>query len=660
MNDSTPATDPPSSSPTFVGTHPRWRRLALGVAEPLSVAALFIYLLEKSWLRWPDPIIDFPRELYLAWRVSAGDMLYAKVMDWYGPLPDLVQGAGFKIFGVGLDTMAWMNVALTVGVLLLLRGIFGALGNRLMAWLASVVFLGVFAFGQYNVAVTNFTFITPYVMQTTYGLAGLLLVIWGLVRHLRSERPLWLLVAGFGAGVTYLDKPEPILAAGGALGIYLLAQIIRRARPTAMTPRADGRRAAQWAAGALGWLAAGFFAICLPVFVFFFSQGGFAYALRATNWVLRSVFDPATRQVMATSTLMKAVMGFDHPWANFIVQLKDGLGLVLVGGGLVVTTRYWARQRKFSSRWWIWLLAAIAAVGAGEWLGWWADGWGGSGHAFVFPVCLAALAYLVGSLRLAWRGGAEFTRVLGLAVLGVPASLMLARMILNGHLDSYGFVMMPLAVLFWIQVLVVEAARTAPGGGRGAWLLPALGTVLTLSATVILLNFNLLLYSFKTYPVGEGRDRFYAFPPEINPQGLLLNQMIAAFKHAAPNARTLVAFPHGIAINYHCRVPLSVAEMEFNPMALGFLGPQHVADELKAHPPDAAILFAANYHVFDLQYFGQTEGSGSDIIQWLNARFKVIARGSPSANSASGYEVDLMVPKDTPGPHGLPLLPAAK
>jgi len=87
--------------------------------------------------------------------VSEGDLPYVKIVDWYGPLPLLVQGAGFRTFGVGLDTMVWMNIALTVVVLLLIHAIFGTLGNRMTGWLATVVFVCVFAFGHYSlVAIT--------------------------------------------------------------------------------------------------------------------------------------------------------------------------------------------------------------------------------------------------------------------------------------------------------------------------------------------------------------------------------------------------------------------------------------------------------------------------------------------------------------------------
>lgn len=637
---------------------PRGWRITLAVVEPLSVVALFVFLLVKSWLRWPDPLVDFPRELYMAWRISEGDLLYEKIMNWYGPLPQLIQGAGFKIFGVGLDTMVWINIALTVGVLLLLRGIFSVLGNRLMVWLASVVFLAVFAFGYYDLTGSNFTFIAPYVSEATYGFAGLLLVIWGLLRHLRSQHSRWLAVSGLGFAITYLDKPEPVLAATGALAIYLLAQILQQTRSVVNSQQTSWINACGKAAHQLGWLALGFLALVLPVFIFFWTQGGFGYALRATNWVARSGLDPAARQVMENSSFMRKVIGFDYPLENFIFQVGAGGALLLVCLVLVLATRSWALARKFSPRWWISLFAAIAAVGLGEWLGWSANEWSGIGRAIVFPVWLAATAYVVRGLRLATRRSAASGRVLGVAVLGVAASLMLVRMILNGHLDAYGFVMMPLAVLFGIHLMVVEAARATPD--RGGKLLAALFTLLTLSAAAVLLNFNLGVYAKKTYVAGMGRDRFYAYPPELNSQGLMLNAMIAAVKQDTPNAKTLVAFPHGIAVNYHCRIPTSLAELEFTPVALGFAGPQHVVDELKSHPPDAAILFAADYRVFTLQYFGQDVGSGSDIIRFLNDQYRVIARGAASPDSASGHQVDLMVFKPANGQSGETLLPVTK
>ncbi len=101
----------------------RWLNFALTMAEVSSIAALFAFRFWHGWLRWGDPLIDFPRSLYAAWRMSLGDLLYVNVVSEYGPLAHLVQAAGFRIFGVGLDTMIWMNTVVAVLVVLLLRGI---------------------------------------------------------------------------------------------------------------------------------------------------------------------------------------------------------------------------------------------------------------------------------------------------------------------------------------------------------------------------------------------------------------------------------------------------------------------------------------------------------------------------------------------------------
>jgi len=242
--------------------HSPWWQSTLAMMEPLSIAALFLFLLEQSWLRWMDPLIDFPRSLYVAWRLSEGDLLYDRVMSWYGPLPHLVEAAGFRIFGVGIDTVAWINVAVTALVVWLIRAIFGELGNRWSGWLCTVVFICVFAFAHYGI-VANYNFMGPYAAQATYGFAGVLLVVWGLLRHLRSARKAWFGVLGLGLAVAFLDKPEPLLAAVGVITIYLTASFLRQAR--FRPPATEWRIACKWLAQSGGWLAGGFLCLWIPI-----------------------------------------------------------------------------------------------------------------------------------------------------------------------------------------------------------------------------------------------------------------------------------------------------------------------------------------------------------------------------------------------------------
>jgi hypothetical protein len=276
----------------------------------------------------------------------------------------------------------------------------------------------------------------------------------------------------------------------------------------------------------------------------------------------------------------------------------------------------------------------------------------GFGRALVFPVMLAGFWAVLMAGRAAWQRRVNFAHLLGLAVVGVAANLMFVRMLLNGRINHYGFFMMPLAMLFWIHLMVVEAARPRPDStnGRGSWLLPWVFSLAVLAGAHDLLQVDLAAYGEKTFAVGTGRDHFYAFPPDQDPSGLKLNTMIQMFQQDTPGARTLATFPEGIAVNYHLRVPTPLAELEFLPLALNYVGSQHVVDELNAHPPAAVFLCIRDMSEYNANYFGDSAATGRDIATWLSKHEVIIATaGKPGAQTITGHPIDLMTPKPATG-----------
>jgi len=629
------------------------RRKITAAMEPLAVIGLFIYLLAHSWLRWIDPLIDFPKDLYIAWRIAEGDLLYKQLANWYGPLAQLVQGAAFRLFGVGIDTMIWTNIALTTMVVFLLRDIFRALGNRLAGWLAAVVFLAVFAFGHYTQS-AEFNFIAPYAAASTYSFAGLLVVLWGLVHHLKSERPWWLGLTGGGLAVVYLDKPEALLAALGSLAFYFSVRIIRvaRERPPAM----DWRGARRWARLALAWLAGGFFSLWLPMFNYFWFRGGLRYAILAVNYVPYTVLASRFRHTVMTAPLQQAFFGFDQPWSHFVQQTWSGLILVVICAVMAVAARRWTRATKFSMGWWVCPVVVAAAASIGAWLAESKAGlWLEIGAAMVFPVIIAAVIAAGWSLRAAWTGRADWARLLAMAVVGIAAALMLTRMVLNGHVYFFGFFMMPLAVLWVIHLMVFEASQPAPGALRANRLLPTAFSALVLVGVMALARISFNNYSIKNAEIGVGRDHFFTFAPEVSQNGAILYLLEEAFKETTPRARTLVVFPEGIAVNYYLRVPTTLAELEFHPMALAYVGPEHVLKELKARPPESIILFNHSVAEYGAPYFGADEASGSNLIFWINDHYSLAAHAGNTRRTVTRHEIDVLT-QGPPSSSGMELL----
>jgi len=602
-----------------------------------------------------DPLIDFPKDLYMAWRVSQGDMLYRDVTTWYGPLPQLTEGAGFHVFGVGIDTIVWMNIVLTVGVLLLVWAIFGELGNRLSRWLCLVVFIVVFAFGHFT-SIANYNFIAPYVAQSTYGFAGLVLLLWALLRQIKSPRPFWLVLAGFGLAVAYVDKPEPLLASLGALVVYVGAGFLGTARkdPSA----ANWRGACAWVGRTAAWGFLGFLSLWLPLFIYFACRGGFAYALLAVDYVPHTVLNARFQDVIEHSVLMQRFFGFDEPWPHFMNHLEAGGVLLLIVGVMLGASWVWSRASRFSPEWCFSLLVMLATAGVGGWLGNHTDYWMDVGTAFVFPVILVAAMAAGWAWWDAWRGRTDTAHLQSMAVVGTASALMMARMVLHGRIYQFGFFMMPLAVLFVVHLVVGEVHRLPSVRPRAHWLMSAIFTALVLYGVTALGNISLKVYASKTASVGEGRDQFFTFPTRITADhrtidlstGSLLNMMIHFYRVKTPNAKTLVAFPEGIAANYHLRVRSPLAEMEFHPVALGYVGVDHVLDELKANPPDAVILHYRTYAEFHESFFGSNAATGRPIILWVVGNYERVAKGGQTKYTATGTLVDLLRPMSKPQP----------
>ena len=61
---------------------PTWVDL-LGGAVLVGIAAV---MAAWTWRTWPDVLIDFGREVYVAWRLSQGEVLHRDVVSVSGPL----------------------------------------------------------------------------------------------------------------------------------------------------------------------------------------------------------------------------------------------------------------------------------------------------------------------------------------------------------------------------------------------------------------------------------------------------------------------------------------------------------------------------------------------------------------------------------------------
>src|SRR5688500_16473830 len=129
---------------------------------PLLIALAGAIVLAWSWGTWPDPLTDAGRELYVPWRLSEGDRLYAEIAYFNGPLSPYVNALWFKLFGVSIRTLVIANLALCALLVTLMYRVMLHVAGRFAADACGLVVVLIFAFGQYSSDIDNYNYLLPY------------------------------------------------------------------------------------------------------------------------------------------------------------------------------------------------------------------------------------------------------------------------------------------------------------------------------------------------------------------------------------------------------------------------------------------------------------------------------------------------------------------
>jgi hypothetical protein len=211
----------------------------------LPVAA-FAYGLSYSWGRWGEIVIDWGRELQVARRIATGDVLYADLHYWYGPLAPYVNALLFAAFGAHTRVLQTAGLVSAVLMTIVLWALARRLGGAIAAALVATAFVSLCAFGHYYLN-DIFNWATPYAYPATYGMLCATGSLYALVRHLEHGGARWLVASQVLLALSILSKLEPAFAA-------ILAHCAFVSTSVVMGRGARGRLVAGYAAvaGAVG------------------------------------------------------------------------------------------------------------------------------------------------------------------------------------------------------------------------------------------------------------------------------------------------------------------------------------------------------------------------------------------------------------------------
>jgi hypothetical protein len=571
------------------------------------LGCVLVFLTMLSWRRWADMLIDFGLQLYIPWRISGGAVLYRDLAYMTGgPLSQYFDAFLFRVFGVSLLTLVLANLALLALLLALVYRCFYEAADQLTALVCCLAILLAFAFGQYS-DYGVFSYVTPYCEEIYHGLILSIAAVALLAKWTATRRSSAALAAGFCCGLVFLTKPEVFVAAAAAV----LASLI-------LAWRVTGRSSAAFKGLGLMVLSG---SVPLLAFLAYFLR--FANFQQSLRWTC-GAWAPMLNGAVSKSPFYKWCMGLQNPgpaphlyrmFGNYLV-----LALIVWLCALVFRRRGQTRRDAF-----VFLLTAAPLA----WLSWQYD-WVEGVHCLPL-VCLTMLALLV------WRAGKAGWNpsFVFMALWTVFSLVLLAKLGLWPRLWHYGFVLAMPAFLTGICLLVHLAPALLQRFGVAANWWRALACILLLTGCLQLILFSKFNYQKRTVQVAEGADMLYTIRPEVDANGILKGDahsangaiMGAALSWMEANTSsnsTMAVIPAGVMLNYMLRRPNPTPYLRWNPPEMAVYGQSNMIRAVEQSKPDYILLVGMDTSEFGVDYFGDTESFGRELVQWIHRAYQPV------------------------------------
>ncbi|HEX5045401.1 MAG TPA: hypothetical protein VFV75_21095 [Candidatus Polarisedimenticolaceae bacterium] len=527
-------------------------------------------LLAFTWKRWADVVSDTGRELYQAWRLSAGDVLYRDVAHFNGPLSPYLDALWFRLVGVGFTQQVLADLLVVVAITALVVRGGRVLTDRFTATAAGLVFLCVFAFGPLTPG-GSFGYLAPYSHEMTHGALLLLLLLPCLAWDLRTGSGRPPLAAGLLLGLLFLTKPELWLAGAACAGYGFLAARRWRALPLLL-------------AGAVvpPLLAFGLLACAMPP----------GKALRGTLGAWLHLADPA----LVRMPYFQIFMGTWEPARSVLALASWSLVWTAVAGTLWLAARAAGPRSRTVVAGTSALLLALSA-------------WLAAAHRAVpwleamrpLPLFLLGLLGVeVVRLRRA-QGGEEPSAAILRGSLSALALVLLLKMLLYARVWHYGFVLGMPGTLLLVAALLCWIPAALQDRGRAPSIFRTGAASLLAAVLVGHLAMRVDERRARTVQVGHGPDAFWADAE----RGEVMRAAQARIETLLPEDATLAVLPDGVMLNYLARRRNPTPYIIGNPADMAMFGEGAMLDAYAASPPDWIALLACDTTIYGFPFFGR-------------------------------------------------------
>ncbi|RJP76371.1 MAG: hypothetical protein C4522_18475 [Desulfobacteraceae bacterium] len=564
-----------------------WAARVAGLIALAGAAAAMLWI---SWGKWPDVLVDFGHELYIPWMLAEGKMLYRDLLNFRGPFSPYWNALWFVLFGPGLYTLVWVNLALLAIMMVVMHQVLRRVSSSFASFAACLVFILLFAFSQ-HAGIANYNYVCPYAHETTHAMLLSWVVLACLMKHVRSPKMAWPSLSGFLTGMVFLIKPEFFVAlmaaSAAALGLWAW-----RMRPgIALAARSIG-------AFIVTLLISPFAAFALLSTQLTWAEAGVG-ALGEWWYILNS-------RVSALS-FFRTGMGIENPLVNLKAMLTAaGIYAYIFLSAAAPAMVFRRRQAVFL----IAFMEVLIVLGSAG-LFW--------ENLFWFEVArpLPLLLILLFGWKLIELIRHREEKHQAAVILIVFSLALLAKMLLNTRIFHYGFVLaMPAVMVSVVAVFDWIPAAIKDKGGRPV-IFYAAAFALFGVITIRYMDISEKRYALKSVPVGKCADRFLA-----DRRGELVNLAVDWLNRNMKTHETLAVLPEGTMINYLTRRKNSSPIITVVPPDIVMFGESRILQLIREAPPTFIALVHRDDSEFGYRFFGLDYGQS--IMHWLREEYRPV------------------------------------
>ncbi|MDX1584435.1 MAG: hypothetical protein R3338_12625, partial [Thermoanaerobaculia bacterium] len=476
--------------------------------------------------------------------------LYRDVSYLYPPLAPYLIAAIVAAVGSSLGTMTAIGILASLAIASLLYLLGRKIGGVVPAAIVAFLFVTIHVAGTSGY---SFNFIFPYSHNAVFGFLFILLFLYALLRYaVYEEGQTWLWMALLSGSLASWSKIE---FAAAFLILLAASFFVRKPRLSPLV------------------VAGGLNALLLAALEWYFSD-----APPVRHWLTENILPQSLLSGGVAREFYGRIQGLDDPGANLAISAGGALLIIAATGALAAIDRWQAKPngRLFGTMSLVALLFLIQFVLAQHFLLF--RGW-----------------FIIQILLVPWAVRARRSTPLFLLLL---FSLLLgSRILLRLEPTWYGFLFSIPAEIVMAYVLFEELPRRGVYRPRVALLWLPLFVLLGLAAVT---NQHQVYEERHDNPVSTKRGVFY---DRLDDRAEIFNELFAYLDLREPES--MIVVPEGLALNWLAEVPVSFPYHTFSPAEMPDAASQtRIIEELRANPPEIALLLRRDYGEFGFRGIG--------------------------------------------------------